>query len=67
MEPPKQPTLEQNLQFCREILQTVNGLGAGEVCCVWFKTGARRKAIADLLNTRYYLADSDRVELNLYH
>ena len=54
MEPPKQPTLEDNLKFCREILQVRNGLAPHEVCCVWFKTAARKNAIKDLLNERYY-------------
>ncbi len=67
METPKQPTLEDDLRFCRGILQTASQLGDGQVCCVWFMTSARKNHICDLLTSRYLAADLERIEINLYN
>ena len=67
MESPKQPTTEETLEFCRQILRVASQLGKGETCCVWFHTAARKNQVIEVLNTRYSAADTDRIEINLYH
>ncbi len=61
------PTPEDDLNFCRDILRTASNLGEDEVCFVWFRTAKRKNQILEILNTRYPMADTSRIHIQVYH